>query len=88
MRVAQRKHVVFVKKMNGTSGNNFHEMKGDVVMSLHEKGNKTPDKNSFITPSLHLCFFQDHNVFHRHLDVKLFFSLPNVFSKYFKTEQR
>ena len=36
------------------------------------------DTNSFITPSLHLCFFQVHNVFHiRHEDV---FSLPNAFT--------
>ena len=46
--------------------NNFYEMKGDVGMSLHEKErNKkmpTKDTKSLITPSLHLCFFQDYNV--------------------------
>ena len=40
--------------------NHFYEMKGDVVMSLHEKGrNKkmpTQDTKSLITPFLHLCF--------------------------------
>ena len=31
------------------------------------------DTKSLITPSLHLCFFQDHNItlFHRQLDVKM-----------------
>ena len=46
--------------------NHFYEMKGDVGMSLHEKErNKkipTQDTKSLITPSLHLCFFQDYNV--------------------------
>ena len=31
-------------------------------MSLHEKGRKQEDTKSFITPSLHLCFFQGHNL--------------------------
>ena len=50
--------------------NHFYEMKGDVGMSVHEKERKQEDAyihqdtNSFITPSLHLCFFQVHNVFH------------------------
>ena len=50
--------------MSGTSG--FYEMKGDVGMSCHEKRNKMhtihQDRKSFITPSLHLCFFQYHNL--------------------------
>ena len=40
--------------------NHFSEMKGDVGISLHEKEGKQEDaytktRNSFITPSLHLC---------------------------------
>ena len=43
----------------------FYEMKGDVGMSLHQKErNKMPTK-PLITPSLHLCFFQDHNIHFR-----------------------
>ena len=42
--------------------NHFSEMKGDVGMSPHEKEGEQEDaytktRNSFITPSLHLCFF-------------------------------
>ena len=42
--------------------NHFSEMKGDVGMSPHEKEREQEDtytktRNSFITPSLHLCFF-------------------------------
>ena len=53
--------------MSGTS--HFHEMKGDVGMSSHEnKGNKKMPplrhKVISITPSLHLCFFQDYNPFY------------------------
>ena len=48
--------------------NHFFEMKGDVGMSSHENERKQEDAfkntNSFITPSLHLCFFQDNNEFH------------------------
>ena len=40
--------------------NHFYEMKGDVGMSLHEKGRNKKclhqDTKSLITPSLHLCF--------------------------------
>ena len=44
--------------------NHFYEMKGDVGMSLHEKerNKKMPTPRHLITPSLHLCFFQDYNV--------------------------
>ena len=40
--------------------NHFSEMKGDVGMSPHEKEGEQEDaytktRNSFITPSLHLC---------------------------------
>ena len=47
--------------------NHFYEMKGDVGMSLHEKERNKKrclhqDTKSLITPSLHLCFFQDHNI--------------------------
>ena len=45
--------------------NHFYEMKGDVGLSLHEKkGTRClhQDTKSLITPSLHLCFFQDHNI--------------------------
>ena len=47
--------------------NHFYEMKGDVGMSLHEKERNKKrclhqDIKSLITPSLHLCFFQDYNV--------------------------
>ena len=40
--------------------NHFSEMKGDVGMSPHEKEEEQEDvytktRNSFITPSLHLC---------------------------------
>ena len=41
--------------------NYFSEMKGDVGMSPHEREGGQEDaytkKNSFIIPSLHLCFF-------------------------------
>ena len=42
--------------------NHFSEMKGDVGMSPHEKEGEQEDaytktRNSFITPSIHLCFF-------------------------------
>ena len=42
--------------------NHFSEMKGDVGMSPHEKEREQEDaytktRNSFITLSLHLCFF-------------------------------
>ena len=57
--------------------NHFCEMKGDVGMSCHKKERNKKilhqDTKSFITPSLHLCFFEDHNIFHIDiLDVKLF----------------
>ena len=47
--------------------NHFYEMKGDVGMSLHEKEREQEDAytKSLITPSLHHCFFQDHNI-HSH----------------------
>ena len=45
--------------------NHFYEMKGDVGMSRHKKEKEQePRHKSFITPSLHLCFLQDHSVFH------------------------
>ena len=42
--------------------NHFSEMKGDVGISPHEKEGEQEDaytntRNSFITPSLHLCCF-------------------------------
>ena len=42
--------------------NHLSEMKGDVGMSPHEKEGEQEDaytktRNSFITPSLHLCCF-------------------------------
>ena len=42
--------------------NHLSEMKGDVGMSPHEKEEEQEDaytktSNSFIIPSLHLCFF-------------------------------
>ena len=67
----QRKHLVgaLPQRMKNEWNkwkNHFYEMKGDVWMSLHEKErNKkmpTQDTKSLITPSLHLCFFQDYNV--------------------------
>ena len=54
-------------------------------MSVHEK-RKQEDAytktNSFITPSLHICFFQVHSVAIScsQFNVKMFFSLPNAFT--------
>ena len=70
-RATQRNHLVgaLPQRMKNEWNkwkNHFYEMKGDVGMSLHEKErNKkmpTQDTKSLITPSLHLCFFQDYNV--------------------------
>ena len=61
-------------------------MKGDVGMSVHEKKETRKclpkDTNSFITPSLHICFFQVHSVAIScsQFNVKMFFSLPNAFT--------
>ena len=67
---ARRKHKDAPKKRMKNEWNkwknHFYEMKGDVGMSLHEKkGTRRclhQDTKSLITPSLHLCFFQDYNV--------------------------
>ena len=49
--------------------NHFCEMKGDVGMSVHEKEREqedmpTPRHKLIHNPILHLCFFQDNNVFY------------------------
>ena len=60
-------------------------MNGDIGMSSHEKEKEQEDtytkrvRKSFITPSLHLCFFEDLNPFYVGISVRVFF-LYCVFS--------
>ena len=58
---------------------------------MKNKGNKkthVPSRKSFITPSLHSCFFQDHTTLYcQHLEVFVLFPLPYssyIHNKFYK----
>ena len=76
---ARATHICCPKKMCGTSGKiiSIYEMKGDVGMSLHEKGRnkKMPTPRHKVTHNpipTSLCLPRpQHNIFRRKLDVKM-----------------
>ena len=73
--------------------NHFYEMKGDVGMSLHEKGRnkKMPTPRHKVThnpiPTSLFLPTPQHNIFRRQLDVKMFCCLLCLYNAFITNKQ-